>query len=186
MLAKDTPIKIKNRDNGTVGYTIPDMNNMNRLFQKNEEKEIPMEELRKLNWIPGGKYLLENCFIIENKEAIEELVGDTEPEYFYSDDDIKTLLLEGSCDQLLDALDFAPAGVINLIKDYAVKLKLNDVSKREAILKKTGFNVTAAIQHNEESGVEEQEKGTKRRRSTPAETAERRASAPKRRITIKE
>ena len=48
MLAKDTIIKVTNRDNGVVGYSIPEMN-IRRLFQKGEIKEITMEELRKLS-----------------------------------------------------------------------------------------------------------------------------------------
>ena len=38
MLAKDTIIKVTNRDNGVVGYSIPEMN-IRRLFQKGEIKE---------------------------------------------------------------------------------------------------------------------------------------------------
>ena len=60
-------------------------------------------------------------------------------------EDIKTLLLSGSLEQLQDCLDFAPSGVIDLVKDYAVKLEINDISKRNAILTATGFNVTRAI-----------------------------------------
>ena len=48
MLAKDTIIKVTNRDNGTVGYRIPEMN-IRRLFQRGEVKEVTMEELRKLS-----------------------------------------------------------------------------------------------------------------------------------------
>ena len=48
MLDKDTIIKVKNRDNGVVGYSIPDMNNLHRNYQVGETKEVTMEELRKL------------------------------------------------------------------------------------------------------------------------------------------
>ena len=75
MIDKTTLIKVRNRDNGTVGYTIPDLGNLHRNFQVGETKEVTMEELRKLSYIPGGMYLLQNCFIIENKEAVAELLG---------------------------------------------------------------------------------------------------------------
>jgi len=55
------------------------------------------------------------------------------------------LLQHGSLDEFLDCLDFAPEGVLDLIKEYAVTLPLNDVAKRQAILDKLGFNVTVAI-----------------------------------------
>jgi hypothetical protein len=57
----------------------------------------------------------------------------------------------GSLDEFLDCLDFAPEGVIDLIKTLAVELPLNDVAKREAILNKTGFNVDNAIRIRQES-----------------------------------
>ena len=80
-----------------------------------------------------------------NPEAVAELLSDVEPEYYYTEEDIKTLLQVGSLAQFQDCLEFAPEGTINLVKKLAVELRLNDVSKREALLKATGFNVTNAI-----------------------------------------
>ena len=78
MLAKDTIIKVTNRDNGVVGYSIPEMN-IRRLFQKGEIKEITMEELRKLSYRPGGQVILNECLIVHNEEALKELNPDYEP-----------------------------------------------------------------------------------------------------------
>jgi hypothetical protein len=47
-----------------------------------------------------------------------------------SEADVKELILNGSLDAWKDALDFAPAGVIDLIKDFSVKLPLTDYNKR--------------------------------------------------------
>ena len=44
---------------------------------------------------------------------------ETEREYFFSEADIKKLMTEDSLDAFLDALDFAPEGVIDMIKEYA-------------------------------------------------------------------
>ena len=166
MIEKDTLIKVINRVNGTVGYTIPDLNNLHRSFQANESKELTMEELRKLSYIPGGDVILRDCLVIENPEAVAELLGEVEPEYNYTEAEIKELLEHATLNQFLDALDFAPKGVIDLIKDYAVKLELNDVAKRKAILDKTGFNVTTAIEINKETEDENAEQ-QKVRRSQP-------------------
>lgn len=183
MIENTTLIKVLNRDNGSVGYTIPDLGNLHRTFQPGEEKELPMDELRKLSYLPGGKALLEECLVVRNEEALKELFIDAEPEYFYSEDDIKKILLNGTLEEFLDCLDFAPTGVIELIKEYAVKLEINDIAKRKAILDKTGFNVTSAIEINHEVQEDEPE-ANKERRTTPfkAETSAqggRRTAAPK-------
>ena len=182
MIEKDTLIKVKNRDSGTVGYTIPELGNLHRSFSKGETKEITMDELRKLSYISGGKILLQNYLIVQNQDALKELLSDdVEPEYYYGEEEIKKLLLTGSNDQLLDCLEFAPEGVIGLVKDLAVSLKINDISKRNIILEKTGFNVTNAITINEETIEGEGEEAKSSRRSAPV-TVEKSDGAPKRRV----
>lgn len=191
MLEKNTIIKVMNRDNGTVGYTIPDLNNLHRNFQPKEEKEVTMEELRKLSYLPGGETIIRDCLIIENEEALKELLSNVEPEYFYTEEDIKTLLTSGTIDQFMDCLDFAPAGVIDLVKDLAVKMEINDIRKRQAILEKTGFNVDKAIQINKETS-EEEVPAEKTRRAQPisanATNADantgRRTAPPKYKVTV--
>ena len=144
-------VKVQNRDNGSVGYTIPDLNNLHRTYQPNETKNITMDELRKLSYVPGGMEILRNYLVILDDEAREEILSDVEPEYYLTKDGVKKLLLEGTLDALLDCLDFAPSGVVDLVKDVAVEIELNDVKKRDAILNKTGFNVTNAININKET-----------------------------------
>mgnify|MGYP000445784818 FL=1 len=57
------------------------------------------------------------------------------------------------------------------MKNLAVSLKLNDMSKREIIFDKTGFNVTNAININKESEKTEEVEKTERR-ATPIHTEE--------------
>ena len=170
MLENNTIIKVTNRDNGNVGYTIPDLNNLVRNFSANETKEITMEELRKLSYIPGGEKILRNYLIIQNEEAINELLNHVEPEYFYTEKEVKELLLNGSLDALKDCLDYAPEGTIDLVKKISVELPLNDVAKREAIFKMTGFNVDSAVKIDRETKEDEEVSETKERRVTTAET----------------
>lgn len=165
MIDKNTIVKVTNRDNGSVGYTIPDLGNLHRKFQAGETKEITAEELRKLSYIPGGDVILRNFLIIDNSSLVAELIGDVEPEYYYSEEDIKRLLVSGSLDEFEDCLDFAPEGTINIIKKMAVELKLNDISKRKAIYNRTGFNVDSAITIEEESKGDEEETSIKTRRA---------------------
>ena len=166
MLRNDEPIKVKNRDNGKVGYVIPDLNNLNRTFQPQEIKIVPFEELKKLSYLPGGITILRDYLVIDNDEAIKELLGEVEPEYHYTKEEVAYLLKEGTLDQLQDALDFGPEGVKDLIKDIAVEIKLNDINKREIILQKTGFNVTSAIAFNQET-LENEKKEVQQRRADP-------------------
>ena len=148
LLDKNSEITVTNRSNGTLSYTIPDLN-ITRFFANGETKTITMEELRKLSYIPGGYQLIEQYLVIFPVSAVEEILGEVEPEYYYDVNAVTNLLEKGSLDELLDCLDFAPSGVIELIKKISVDTRLNDVSKREAILKKTGFNITKAIENSE-------------------------------------
>lgn len=153
-------IKVTNRSQGYTGYKIPD-SNVSRRFSPGESKNLPIEELQQLQWVPGGEYLLRNALIINDKDALSVLnMNDVEPEYFYTEDDIRKLLDTGSLDQLEDTLNFAPAGVLELIQKIAVETEVPDIRKRDMISKKTGFNINNAITVNhimadETSEVEE-------------------------------
>ena len=113
-------VTVFNRNNGSVGYVIPEMNNLQRQFSPGETKQIDLEELQQLYWIPGGRVILENYLVIQDEDAVQQLQMKVEPEYFYTDDDVKKIMLTGSLDQFLDMLDFAPLGVIESIKELAV------------------------------------------------------------------
>ena len=144
---KSTNIKVLNRDNGAVVYSIPEMNGLTRVFQSGETKEVTFEELQKLSYIPGGMELLkDSLLILDNKAAIQELIGEVELEYSYTKEDIINLMKNGSLDEFLDCLDFAPGGVKDLIKTLAVELPLNDIQKRDAIKTKLGYDVSKIIE----------------------------------------
>ena len=168
MIDKKLEIEVSNRGHGAVGYVLDEMGGLRRQFQPGETKRLTFEELEKLSWIPGGRYLLENELVVNNKEVINYLLNSVEPEYYYGEDEVKFLLTEGTLDQLLDCLDFAPVGVIQLVKDLAVSLPCNDVAKRQAILEKTGFNVSNALEmaKEEEPEISIENSG---RRSAPVE-----------------
>ena len=190
MISKDTILKVTNRNNGSTGYTVADLG-IHRHFSPNESKEITMDELRKLSYVPGGRYIIENCLIIHNEEAVREILTDVEPEYFYTEKEIEQLLKTGSLDQLLDCLDYAPEGVISLVKNMAVDMKLNDVSKRDAIKDKTGFDVSKAIEIKIESEKTDEVVETSSRRAAPIVTkteneegAARRTTAPRYNVVV--
>ncbi len=172
MIDKNTLIKVVNKDSGVVGYTIPELG-IHRNFYTGESKEISFNELEKLTFVPGGATILKEFLEIKDEEALNQLFGTkVEPEYHYSEEDVKQLMQTGSLDQFLDCLDFAPQVIKEMIKTLAVELPLNDVQKREAIKDKLGFDVTKAIEiknTNYDSGEKDSSsKETKAiRRTTP-------------------
>ena len=160
-------VKVTNRDNGHVGYKIPDMNNLVRDFSANETKQITVGELKKLAYISGGPTLIRDYLVIEDPEIVDMLLGNVEPEYYYTEEDVKNLLLTGSVDALKDCLEFAPKGTVDLVKQIAVEMPLNDIAKRKAILEMTGFNIDAAVMLNEETKEEGKETQKVRRVNEP-------------------
>ena len=147
-------INVTNRDNGYVGYGIPDTG-VRRKFAPGETKQIPLSELQALQYVPGGDVILRDLLVVNSKDALSALNMEVEPEYFYSAEDVENLLFNGSLEQLEDALNFAPEGVINLIKDIAVKKEIPDMRKRDLITAKTGFGVNNAINVNHIMNTEE-------------------------------
>ena len=141
---------VKNRSAGVVVYKIPELG-VRRSFQAGEVKKISAEELDKLTYRPGGMALLANFLQIQDAEGIQQVGLRPEPEYHMSEQDIVKLLKEGSLDEFLDCLDFAPRGVIDLIKKLSVALPLGDIAKRNALKDKTGFDCEAALKHEMES-----------------------------------
>lgn len=158
-------VKVKNRSHSSVVYVVPDMGNLRREFSGLEEKIITFEELRKLNGTYGGSVLLKDYLVIRDEQAVKDLNFDVEPEYFYSKEDVERILTKGSMDEFLDCLDFAPQGVIDLIKEYAVTLPLNDVAKREVLLNKFDYDVNKIIEVRRASTEGEEKKTVQGRRA---------------------
>ena len=116
--------------------------------------------------------MMSNTFLIEEVKATKELNIHTEPEYFMTEADVINMLQNGSVDELKDALDFAPTGVVQIIKDQAVALPIYDMRKRQAILEMTGFDVTSAITNSEPDPDEVVEAPAATRRVQREETLE--------------
>ena len=137
-------LKVKNRSASLAVYSIPEIN-VRREFAPGETKNITYGELEKLSYQPGGRAIMQNFLQIIDPEATGDLGINREPEYDLSEQQIVDLMTNGSLDAFLDCLDFAPVGVIDLIKKFSVSLPLNDIDKRDALKKKTGFDVTVAL-----------------------------------------
>lgn len=176
----DDLISVRNRNNGETWYQLD--SGIVRAFQRDEIKKVPFKELVQLNYSEGGRALLAENLVIENKEALALLNMNVEPEYFYEDSDIRMLLFDGTYDEFADFLDFAPEGAIEIAKDIAVREEIPDVRKRDMLSKKTGLNINNAIMVNHIMDDEEKKEEVKKeRRVKSAETetkSERRAATP--------
>ena len=188
MITSDTMYNVKNRSSSVVVYRIPETT-LRREFQPGETKRIPFGELEKLTYQPGGHTLLEEFLQIVDEAVTTNLNVRREVEYDMSEIQIRDLLTTGSLDAFLDALDFAPIGVIDLIKTMAVSLPLEDYSKRKALLDKTGFDVDKAIASLQAEKAEEKavpEVATERRVKPAVKANAGRRTTPNYKVVVKD
>lgn len=175
--------KVKNRGAGFVTYRIPE-DGIRRSFAPGETKEVSYEELEKLTFQAGGMAILTNYLQIQDMETIKSFNMRVEPEYHMNEADVANLIRTGSLDAFLDALDFSPVAVIDLIKKLSIEIPLTDMQKRKALKEKTGFDVDAALKHIEEEKEDDQttilkQNNGERRVKTEEVPAGRRTSVPK-------
>ena len=180
-------VQVQNLSDSPVVFVIPEKN-FRCAFGPHEGLNVDVEDLRRVAYQPGGRKLLQDYLSIKDKKLAAELAGVTEDsfdhEYNWTDDDIKNLLTNGTQDELLDALDFAPEGIVDAIVDQAIKLRIPDVNKREAITKATGRDINEMIKVQEtvekELGAVDAADATPRRRRA-ATTSTEETTEPRRR-----
>ena len=174
--------RVKNRGASTVVYKIPE-DGIRREFKPGQTLSISSEELEKLTYQPGGTLILSQFLQILDLEGIQKANIRTEPEYHMGEAEIAALIKSGSLDAFLDALDFAPIGVIDLIKKMSIDIPMVDIQKRKALKEKTGFDVEAALKHQEEDREDDQKTILKQsngeRRVQPEAVPAGRRTAPK-------
>lgn len=184
-----TMYKVKNRGASTVIYKIADKG-IRREFKPGQIMSISSEELEELTFQPGGSLILSQFLQIMDLDGIKAAHIKTEPEYYMNEADVAKLITSGSLDAFLDALDFAPIGVIDLIKKLSISIPMVDIQKRKALKEKTGFDVEAALKHNEEDKEDDQktilkQSNGERRVKPDAAPAGRRTTVPKYNIITK-
>ena len=176
-------VKVWNRNSANSVYYIDEMRMLREFAPAGKHGDvllIPISELQALSYVQGGHTMLTEHLLIKEQEVCEFLGIPVEPEYYYGVEEVKTLLSEGTIEQLMDCLEFAPAGVKDLLVKYAVDDKVDSYEKRELISKAMGVNITARIKNNElsetEPGGEEDRTSNSERRATPIKPKEEPAS----------
>ena len=137
---------VKNRSASVVVYNIPE-DGIRRSFAPGEVKKISYQELEKLTYQRGGMNILTKFLQIQSNDVLNNFNMRVEPEYHMNEQDIAKLMAYGSLNEFLDMLDFAPDGVIDIVKKMAISMPLVDLNKREALKAKTGLDVEAALKN---------------------------------------
>jgi hypothetical protein len=139
-------MRVKNRSTHGVSYDIP--NGPSRVFSAGEVMDVDIEEIRRLMYQPGGRVLIEQYLLIPAEGRAQlDWQQEVQPEYDYTEEQVKNIMLHGSLDEFLDMLDFSPEGVISLVKNFAISLPLTDMNKMEGFKEKFGYDIAAAIKH---------------------------------------
>lgn len=168
-MAKKT-YRIKNRSASMVVYKIPE-EGIRREFAPGEVKNVTYDELVKLMYQPGGKEIMSDFLQLDDDDLIDNFNINAQPEYYMSEAQVAELIKSGSYEAFLDCLDYAPIGVIDIVKRLAVSMPMNDLQKAKALKEKTGFDLEAALANMR---AEQEDEGDI---LTPAEEAKPRAAA---------
>lgn len=179
---------VTNKSAGQVIYSLPD-ERIRRVFAPKEKKVLEVKELEKLVQRGGGKELFYNFLQVDDIEIANYLInGEVAPEYKIKEADMPAWMNECSLPEFQDALDFAPQGMIDIIKKLAVDMPLNDYSKREAIKEQLGFDVSKALEMkkaSEENAAVAPTKPAGRRVAITTDTAEQGEQVAAQRRVIK-
>lgn len=155
MLEDKELVEVRNLVDHMVVYKIDELNRR-VVFNPFETKKVPVDELRRLNYQHGGQILLHNYLCVLNDELRQEFgIDPTMVEYDWTIKDIDAALTSSPIDELLDALEFGPEGIKNMLVDRAVQLKIPDTNRRKAIQEIAGVDVNNMINFKEQAESDE-------------------------------
>lgn len=169
-MSEKSMIQVENLADCSVVF-IDDNNGMKRRieFLPGQKREIEKDALERLYYTRGGAVLLRDFLSVKDDTLASSFgVPSDQIEYKWSRKDVDNCLLNGSNDALEDALDFAPEAIVEQLINRAVALKINNVQKRDLIMKHTGVNVDNMIKNQEYVQKLEQEN-----KKTPVASARR-------------
>ena len=151
MLEDKELVEVRNLVDHMVVYKIDELNRR-VVFNPFETKKVTVDELRRLNYQHGGRILLQDYLCVLNNELRSEFgIDPTMVEYDWTLKDIDAALTSRPIDELLDALEFGPKGIQDMLIDRAVQLKIPDTNRRKAIQEITGVDVNNMISLKEQA-----------------------------------
>lgn len=116
--------------------------------------------------------MLQHYLGVNNKELAHEFGISNDQythEYSWTRKDIDRVLQTGSADELADALDYAPLGIMETLVGRAVDLRISDMNKRKLIKEMTGKDVSKMINYVEELDLDAPEQKEKVQRRVQAQ-----------------
>ena len=174
-------VPVKNMMRNEVGYTLS--NGVSRHFAPHMTIRIKASELRDLSYESGGLDFLRNYVCVGNSALAEEFgISNDLIEYTWTEQDVVNALTTSDLDVLLDALDFAPDGILDELRDKAVELEIADGNRIAAINKRMGVDINNMIKnkHAYDTADSKADEAPKQRRSSTAKkTTSRRRAANK-------
>lgn len=138
MAKQERKIKVSNRSDGNAVYHIQELN-IRRVFTPNEEKEVTEQELNYLYQMDGGAMLLKHYLVVQDRDWVNAR-WDAPEEYFWTLEEIKNCVINDSLELFAETLDYAPQGVLDVIKQFAWRLPLTDLNKVNVLKEKLGFD----------------------------------------------
>jgi hypothetical protein len=153
---------------GLVTYTLTDPQ-VTRTWRPNELKILTFHELYQLLNHPGGAILLKERLQIRDNKVRQALQLPLDPEYLYTEEDAKNLAINGTQEQILDALEFGPLGLASMIKHHAI-LNTNSLDRVNFFNTLFSMNIQELRKSVEDTPEEKPE--APRRRSQPKEVSE--------------
>ena len=165
-----TQVKVRNMVDYTVGYRIEE-DNVRRQFSPHEIKTVTAGELRKLDYTRGGHVLLTSYLAVQNKSLAEEFGIEEDVfsnEYNWDAARVDEVLLSEPIEILQDAMDFAPEGILQLIKDRAIALRLDSMDKRKVISDGMNIDLNNMIGLAEKAATDDKPAAPKKTRRSSA------------------
>lgn len=174
-------VPVKNMMRHEVGYTLT--SGIARHFAPRMTIRVKAGELRDLSYESGGLDFLRNYVCVGNSNLAEEFgISNDLIEYTWGEKEVVEALTTADIDVLLDALDFAPDGILEELRDKAVELEIADGNRIAAINKRMGVDINNMIKNKhayDKAGAKTEEAPKQRRSSTAKKTTNRRRAASK-------
>lgn len=173
-LTGDRMVKVWKRANGRVVYTLDDPKVRREWLGNDEVKMISFHELYVLSNSPGGMGILEYFLLIKDQEVLQALNLPMDAEYQYTEADCKTLVLKGTKDQILDALEFGGYGIATLIKKAAIDCRIDSTTRKQLLNSIFKFDLDTIYSNKEwAEGATAENTARKQRRATAITSEEK-------------
>ena len=172
----DEQVTVENMTNIQVGYILPSSGVIRRFLPK-VKATVNAGELRELSYQNGGLDLLQKDLRVNNRQLAAEFGVDDDVydhEYSWTTKEVDACLNDPDINVLLDALDFAPEGIVESLKNRAVELEIADTNKLKAIGEKTHCDLAAIIKNKhayDDANEEKAETKAKTRRVSNKKTS---------------